>query len=227
MWQDVRNGSTNCTECIETLPCQNHYLTFGGHDASAPSSPDPVHSKIALTGAFSVRNLLVRGNLIDSGQPLPSGQPLSSTNSFPAASIATTLVADSASDLAPLPTSTQQQSPFSTADPLSIPTSRPLPTPSHTTMPHSTLTPQVTPTPTLQDAVSSTVSFNDQLINFPTSTSLYSIQGVMLFIIYQENIQQSLCHRYLINRKLVLPNLLNVITHHFIVHKAHKGSIFV
>ena len=63
VWQEVRNGSTNCTACMETLPCQSHYLTFGGYPDS-PETPE-LHSKIALTAALSVP---VDGP----DQPLPS-----------------------------------------------------------------------------------------------------------------------------------------------------------
>ena len=79
MWQEIRNGSTNCTDCMETLPCQSHYLTFGGYPDS--STTMELHSKIALTAALSV--------LVDDGpdQLLSSGQPIpSATNTLPSAS---------------------------------------------------------------------------------------------------------------------------------------------
>ena len=54
-WQDIRGGSFNCTDCLETLPCQNHYLTFGANDLNISSR----RSRIVLTRPLPVQNLQV------------------------------------------------------------------------------------------------------------------------------------------------------------------------
>ena len=55
-WQDIRGGSFNCTDCLETLPCQNHYLTFGANDLNLTGIR---RNRIVLTRSLPVQNLQV------------------------------------------------------------------------------------------------------------------------------------------------------------------------
>ena len=45
VWQVVRNGDTICTACRTTLPCEKHFLTFGGYNSRASQ----LYTKLALT----------------------------------------------------------------------------------------------------------------------------------------------------------------------------------
>ncbi len=64
VWEAIRDGSIYRTACMETRPCKNNYLTFGGYD-NGIISPE-VHSKIALSRALSVQNL------VPSVEPFPT-----------------------------------------------------------------------------------------------------------------------------------------------------------
>ena len=56
-WQEVRVGSTTCSACLNSLPCRNHYLTFGA--SNLRNSHRELNSKIALTKPLSLQNLMV------------------------------------------------------------------------------------------------------------------------------------------------------------------------
>ena len=46
----------NCEVCEDTVPCANHYLTFGAYDGCAT---DDVATMIAVTNTFSLRDRTV------------------------------------------------------------------------------------------------------------------------------------------------------------------------
>ena len=43
----------NCEVCEDTVPCANHYLTFGSYDGCATSITT---TQIAITNIFSLEN---------------------------------------------------------------------------------------------------------------------------------------------------------------------------
>ena len=58
----------NCEVCEDTVPCANHYLTFGAYDGC---TADDVATRIALTNTFSLQTRAVASGKFVHACPRP------------------------------------------------------------------------------------------------------------------------------------------------------------